>query len=252
MPIPCTVAGLNRGNTMNVFVSGQQLECALLSCASNDIRYYLNGAYVEFSRDSTRVVTTNGHHMFIMDQKPYEANEWSGSFIIPREVLEQLKPKTNRKGQRHSEAHYCITIEERITEGGTRLLPKLTIREVADKLELTFTEVEGKFPDYTRIIPRTDLYDQIAPSADFNIEYLMLALKLYRVLNSAKAVTVPLRNVVNEIGAVRLSGDAWFFIMPIRKDSVGNFGSMDEVNKFRARIEVFEQKPLTTNEVEAN
>lgn len=236
---------------MNVFVSGKQLECALLSAAKQDIRYYLNGVYCEFTPDNTRIVTTNGHHMLVMDQKPYQDNEWTGSFIIPRDVLEQLKPKSNTRFSRHLDSQYCITVEERVLEDGSKLVPKLVIREMTDRIELTFTEVEGKFPDYTRIIPAPDLYNQIAPSADFNIEYLMLALKLYRVVHGTKnSITVPLRSVVDQIGAVRLDANSWFFIMPIRHDKVGEFGDIAELDRFRTRVQVVEEKPLEQSEVE--
>lgn len=238
----------------NIFISGEQLECGLLACPKGDIRYYLNGVYVECSKDNTRIVATNGHHMLVMDAKPTMDNEWSGSFTIPRDVLESIKPKARRTGTQSGVAHYCITVTPNPDAFHEPRPPRLTMREVASTISAEFVGVEGRFPDYTRIIPKADTYQELVPASAFNIEYLMLALKLYRIINNKKAVTVPLRQAHHEIGSVRLSEDAWFFIMPLRTDAVGNavgsFGSMEELDKFRTRIEVVEEKPLETEKVE--
>lgn len=239
---------------MNVYISGEQLECGLLACAKQDIRFYLNGVYVECKKNVTRIVATTGHHMLVMDAAPYQDNEWSGSFIIPRDVLESIKPKAHRTGTgtRSGLAHYCITVTPQPNVGphDDPQPPRLTMREVASTIGAEFVGVDDRFPDYTRIIPKADTYQELVPSSSFNIEYLMLALKLYRITANKKAVTVPLRQAHDQIGSVRLSENAWFFIMPMRAESVGAFGSMDELDKFRSRNVEEEETSLQNEGVE--
>lgn len=238
---------------MECYVSGEQLECGLLSAAKGDIRYYLNGVYVECTADNTRIVTTNGHHMLLMDAKPYQQNTFTGSFIIPRAVLEQIKPKTKRGSKQSGNAHYCIEVTPQASTGAHDVSapPLLKIREVASTVTIDCVACEGRFPDYTRVIPSEDDLCRIAPSAIFNIEYLMLALKLYRIVaDSKKVVSVPLRSVEGKTGAVRLSKNAWFVIMPIRSETQ-TWGNVSELNKFRTRIEVVEEKPLASEQEQA-
>lgn len=226
---------------MQVYISGAQLECGLLSCAKNDIRYYLNTVYVECTPDNTRIVTTNGHHMLMMDNRPYLENSFTGTFLLPRDVLQQIKPKARRTGTQSGEAHYCVEVTPQTGEHpDIKLPPLLKIREVASTITVDCVGCEGVFPDYTRVVPKEDDLAQIAPSATFNIEYLMLALKLYRIAGgSTKLTAIPLRSVEDKNGAVRLSENAWFVIMPVRKDSI-SWGNLSELDKFRTRIQVVE------------
>jgi DNA polymerase III sliding clamp (beta) subunit (PCNA family) len=52
-------------STINLSLS--QLRAALLIAAKQDVRYYLNGVYVECDSIRTRVVATNGHMMYVED-----------------------------------------------------------------------------------------------------------------------------------------------------------------------------------------
>ena len=225
---------------MNIFISGEQLECGLMCAADKDVRYYLNSVYVECSPHITRVVATNGHYIFVMDSKPCEVNEWSGSFILPRDVLERIKPKgvvSKRK------AEYCITVEPRESDRPDHAQPPLLkIREIGDSHAVECTAMDGRYPDYARIIPVGNaLAAQVESSALFNIEYLMLALKLYRKLHSAKAVTVPLKQYRDQYGVVMLRENATFIVMPVRADSV-KYHSLHGLDDLKVAISALEQR----------
>jgi len=130
----------------HIEINGTHLASALLVAPKGDIRYYLNGVYVEWSATVTRTVATNGHILWIADHDrmtkgdgPFEINDYaSGSMIVPRAALETLKPKANER--------YAIVID-----GGIH-----TIRNVKETGGILFSPVEGKFPDYVRVLPTFD------------------------------------------------------------------------------------------------
>jgi len=105
--------------------------------AQQDVRYYLNGMLLELNSNHIRVVATDGHRLAMCTlESKFEASE-QHQVILPRKgVLELGRLLQNEE------------------EGVSLLIGSNHLR--ARTAEFTFTSklVDGKFPDYDRVLPR--------------------------------------------------------------------------------------------------
>jgi len=144
-----------------IYAKLSALRALTVLAAKDDIRYYLNGVLIEYSPTITRIVATNGHVMGVYNDT--QENEGFGSFIIPRSALDLLKP-ANKLDQ------VCITREG--TGSGSI--------SVIGGASVNFTPVDGKFPDYVRVIP-----DKVTGEvAQFNPDYIADFKKVYKLLGA--------------------------------------------------------------------
>lgn len=104
--------------------------------AQQDIRYYLNGMLMVVEGNTVRAVATDGHRLALCEVSKDEAAPGKIEAIIPRKTIIEL----------------------------LRLLPDneepLRVQMAANQIKLTFGDielisklVEGKFPDYQRVVP---------------------------------------------------------------------------------------------------
>jgi DNA polymerase-3 subunit beta len=108
---------------------------ALNAMAQQDIRYYLNGTLFVFEEGSLRAVATDGHrlaHCYTAVEGVSEPAE----IIIPRKTVMELQ-------------RLLSDSEEPVTIG----VAAGQIRFKFGDVELISKLVEGKFPDYKRVIP---------------------------------------------------------------------------------------------------
>ncbi len=116
----------------------KMLEATSFAMAQQDVRYYLNGMLLEMNATSIRSVATDGHRL-AMSSIDVEGATFDGSrqVIVPRKgILELTRLLTDADG----------TIQISFSDSHVR-------SEVGS---YTFTSklIEGKFPDYNRVIPR--------------------------------------------------------------------------------------------------
>lgn len=154
-------------STINLSLS--QLRAALCIAAKQDIRYYLNGVYVECDSIRTRVVGTNGHMLYVEDYMPGEPNTWQGTMIVPRAILEMVT-----KGFHNLDVAW-ITVKE---QDDTGHVTRATIKTGAVMNDIEFAAINGVFPDYTRVIPSAV---ETPVPAQFNPEYIALFAKVAKV-----------------------------------------------------------------------
>ena len=105
--------------------------------AQQDVRYYLNGMLWEVSKDTLRVVATDGHRLAMCTLQAPVALEQSSQVILPRKgVLELLRLLIHEND------------DIQVVIGSNHLQ--------ATTPEYTFTSklVDGKFPDYQRVLPK--------------------------------------------------------------------------------------------------
>lgn len=161
---------------MQVNLTLTQLRAALLVAAKGDIRYYLNGVYVESTPDCARVVSTNGHVLYAHDNKAGSdgGNTFTGSFIIPRDVLEVACKGTSKWDGA------TITV----LDYGHSDIVIYKIKTGACLNDIEFKPLEGVFPDYCRVVPETRGKNDALTPAQFNPEYLTLWGKVSKVLGS--------------------------------------------------------------------
>lgn len=113
------------------------LESTSFAMAHQDVRYYLNGLLLEINSSQIRAVATDGHRLAMTDKAVEVLVESPRQCIVPRkgvlEIVRLLNPA-------HSVAQIAVGENHfRVTSGDQSLTTKL---------------VDGRFPDYERVIPR--------------------------------------------------------------------------------------------------
>ena len=103
--------------------------------AQQDIRYYLNGLLFVFEPGKVRTVATDGHRL-AHGATAVEGIESRHDVIVPRKTVLEMQRLL-------SESDDPVQIDVSSTQ----------IRFRFDNVELISKLVEGKFPDYTRVIP---------------------------------------------------------------------------------------------------
>ncbi|MAF82552.1 MAG: DNA polymerase III subunit beta [Gammaproteobacteria bacterium] len=133
------------------------------SMAQQDVRYYLNGLLVEIGSGCVRAVATDGHRLALCEMEISETIDASQQVIVPRKGVLELQKLLGDGG----EVQLSIgTNHIRAHVGNTRFTSKL---------------IDGRFPDYDRVIPK--------PEANLLMtgrEYLRGALQRASILSNEK------------------------------------------------------------------
>ncbi len=108
--------------------------------AQQDVRYYLNGMLLELDKGQLRVVATDGHRlaMCTLPEKLSVSGDGDVEVIVPRKGVTELA-----RLLQDDEADIAIVI------GSNHL------RAMTDDYTFTSKLVDGKFPDYQRVLPRS-------------------------------------------------------------------------------------------------
>lgn len=103
-----------------------------------ETRYYLNGVFVDVGIETVRTVATNGHTLgVIREAATRECDGDGGGFIVPRHAVEWLA--------KHVGA-------ERITVD----LNAAKARFFGPQFELVTKLIDGKYPDWQRVVPKPE------------------------------------------------------------------------------------------------
>ncbi len=107
------------------------------SMAQQDVRYYLNGLMLEVNADLIRSVATDGHRLAMCELPCLTGTAESRQVIIPRKGVAELSRLLEDSD---SEAQVCIGKNHiRVTVPGFIFTSKL---------------IDGRFPDYHRVVPQ--------------------------------------------------------------------------------------------------
>jgi len=116
------------------------LEKTHFAMAQQDVRYYLNGLLLETGKKMVRAVATDGHRLAVCEVAT-EAAKGSGKgdghqVIIPRKGVQEL--------------------QRLLTGDGTVVLAIGTnhVRATIGDIRFTSKLIDGRFPDYERVIPK--------------------------------------------------------------------------------------------------
>jgi DNA polymerase-3 subunit beta len=113
----------------------QLIDSTAFAMAQQDVRYYLNGLYFEVLGGRLRVVATDGHRLALATA-PNRVEAADLGVIIPRKGVMELS---------------------RLLEGPAPISLSIGtnhIRATTDQFTFTSKLVDGKFPDYERVIPK--------------------------------------------------------------------------------------------------
>ncbi len=111
--------------------------------AKQDVRYYLNGILLEVGESYIRSVATDGHRLSICDAAVDSKEKEIKQVIIPRKAVMEI--------QRLLDPAKDQTVKLSLSNNHIRL--------EADGLEMTSKLIDGRFPEYDRVLPSTN--DQI-------------------------------------------------------------------------------------------
>lgn len=151
---------------MKITINTDIFAAASLFKATQDIRYYLNGLYLESGPKGARLVATDGHTMCIaqiLGEYPVT------SIIIPTSLAAIVKHKA--KSSRVVELEFS----EEVSPAGAR-----EISLSFDGSKTIGKEIEGRFPDFQRVVP-----DKASGEvAQFNPDYLVRVQKASTILGN--------------------------------------------------------------------
>ncbi|MGI9293706.1 MAG: DNA polymerase III subunit beta [Pseudomonadales bacterium] len=133
-----TVDDINAGHTVSVSqgVLSRLLEKTHFSMAQQDVRYYLNGLLLETGKNVLRAVATDGHRLALCEVDLDDKKAPEQQVIVPRKGVLELQRLMSGDGDLQIELgsnHVRIQLE------GIRFTSKL---------------IDGRFPEYERVIPQ--------------------------------------------------------------------------------------------------
>jgi DNA polymerase-3 subunit beta len=118
------------------------IELTHFAMAHQDVRYYLNGLLLDIGEGQLRAVATDGHRLAIAEI-PVETGDAARQVIVPRKGISELL-RLLGNGE-----------EEVVIELGSNAV-QVTLPEV----RLTSKLIDGKFPDYRRVVPKEESTDK--------------------------------------------------------------------------------------------
>ena len=145
------------------------------SMAHSDIRYYLNGMLWHIDGNTLVCVATDGHRMAVttaeVAPRVHDGEKCTGYFILPRRAVFELnKLLTNQN--------------EDVLVSVDNSLIKITVGHIFFTSKL----IEGKFPDYLRVLPKDSGH-----KLELNKEHLKNALMQVQPIISQKTKGVELK-----------------------------------------------------------
>ena len=112
------------------------LDSTAFAMAKQDVRYYLNGVLLEAQQDKLRAVATDGHRLALGEVTIAIPSEEAKQLIMPRKGVQELLRLLI-----DSDAEMEI------------VMSKNHVRIILDNLIFTSKLIDGKYPDYNRVIP---------------------------------------------------------------------------------------------------
>lgn len=112
------------------------LESTQFAMAHQDVRYYLNGLLLEISAQTVRAVATDGHRLALRDAECQTATAETLQIIVPRKGISELLRLLAETGG---------PVELQISSNHLRVTQA--------QRQLTTKLIDGKFPDYLRVLP---------------------------------------------------------------------------------------------------
>ncbi len=114
------------------------LEKTQFAMANQDVRYYLNGLLIEVGSKRLRSVATDGHRLAMCDIDLEHGGNSAQQVIIPRKGVLELQRMLADDGG-----------EIRLSIGSNH------VRVEIDGLRFTSKLIDGRFPEYERVIPKS-------------------------------------------------------------------------------------------------
>lgn len=120
------------------------IEKTHFAMAQQDVRYYLNGTLLETNGTTLRAVATDGHRLSMAETQLAETATTTQQVIVPRKGILELQRILGGDG------------ELELTIGSNH------VRAQIGDIRFTSKLIDGKFPEYSRVIPSKPPYTMSA------------------------------------------------------------------------------------------
>ena len=140
------------------------LDKTAFAMAQQDVRYYLNGVLIEFSTAHLIGVATDGHRLAKFQAESTVDMAAARQVIVPSKTVQEL-----RKQLAASDDPATIALGDK------------SIRIVLGVLTMTSKLVDGRYPEYDRVIPR-----ELSKQATVGRDHLKRALSRTAILSNEK------------------------------------------------------------------
>lgn len=180
-----------------ILLNKGKLKAALTHAATTDVRYYLNGVLFEVDEDGFPwLIGTDGHRLFAgrLDHGQC-AQKGPFSIIIPGDVVKRA----------------CAI--------KLNIVPLTAAPDGRYVLgDIGFTPVEGKFPDWRRVVPAIDAKRSDTPH-QFQWDYVVTAQNALRLWDGSTKANYALRHLLEYEKGLMHSRDeaARVVILPMRE-----------------------------------
>ncbi len=173
-----TVEDIKAGQTVTVdqAVLGRLIEKTHFSMAQQDVRYYLNGMLLETGGKHLRAVATDGHRLALCEAEVASAVD-EQQVIVPRKGVLELQRLLSGEGS--------VDVE----------LGENHVRIQLDGIRFTSKLIDGRFPEYERVIPADSSNELTAER-----EFLRSALQRTAILSNEKYRGI--RLIIRDSGVV--------------------------------------------------
>lgn len=181
------------------------------SMAKNDARYFLNGVKMEFNNEekSLKTIATDGHRLAYRSIKVEKEFESLG-IILPSTAISKLKSLLKaEKGD----------VELTISRGGNNIHFKFTDYSLYSKL------VDGRFPDYRRVIPRVTNMEFLVDREEF--KNMLQRIKVFSAQEFAAASFIFNGNELTVKSVNRQSADSSEETMAVELKTEDSNGSIE-------------------------
>jgi DNA polymerase-3 subunit beta len=115
----------------------KMLDATAFAMAQQDVRYYLNGMLLEIGNLYVRMVATDGHRLALSTLATDQEMQAEKQVIVPRKGIVELARLLS-----DSNEHITIAISDN------------HIFSTIGNFKFTSKLIDGKFPDYNRVIPK--------------------------------------------------------------------------------------------------
>tara|TARA_R110000868_G_scaffold84294_2_gene237695 strand:+ start:703 stop:1353 length:651 start_codon:yes stop_codon:yes gene_type:complete len=186
--------------TINIYRN--KLKAAARFMAVQDIRFYLNGVLIESNPMQSRIVSTDGHTLFASRDDAKGDNEGSFTGIMPADTVKAILAWKAPHKSANAAPVILTTSDDLAGEHRAEWCGNVCV----------FRLIDGKFPDYMRVVPAT----LEAGISFFQPEYLLRCTKAAQDLNTSAKGFFDFKCAQDGTGLAVFSAEAFAVIMPIK------------------------------------
>lgn len=204
---------------MKFTIPHNTVKALLLAAAKNDTRYYLNSVFLDVRQTDSVLVATDGHIMLALpvapdgtaDDVPYVP----GQYIIPRDLLETVKPAYKGADVTIEIVHHPVTFDAIRPNTPVKHPPTVAIH--AGGTKLTGALVDAQYPYWRRVVP----LEVSGIASQFDAEYVGTFGKINKLLGAKYSPAIAHNGAADgTAGAARVHLVCGIgVIMPMRYDN---------------------------------